>query len=77
MRNLVYLVTELSDSGNPRRRLVRARSRAQALAHVVRSQFDVVPATVADVVRLMETGATVENAIAPEHTAEQESLLAQ
>lgn len=57
----VYLVTN-----GDTKKLVEASSQAQALRHVVRSQFTVTVPTTLDLVVLMQGGAKVEKAGADE-----------
>lgn len=57
-----YLITHSLDSDQKRTRIVRAKNRAQAIAHVVADSIKVDTATIDDAMRLAAAGGQVEQA---------------
>ena len=67
----IYLVTENTNSdGTNIFRLVRAKSQAQALNHVVMPRFSVEAATPDQIASLMTDGLRVEDTTAPDDVAQ-------
>jgi len=73
MKTRIYLVTENSVDSTAYH-LVRAKSQAQAMNHVVTPRFTVEPASVDQVASLLTDGLKVEDATAPEDVAQLELI---
>lgn len=61
MLNRIYVVTDGTNTA-----LVRAISRAQAIAHIARSRFSVRVASQDDIVTLVSAGIAVDDATSPQ-----------
>lgn len=59
---MFYIVTDNTDSKNPKQHIVEAKNKSQALSAIVEPRFSVMPAEPADLIKLSKEGVEVVSA---------------